>query len=62
MPDKIIDFPPNKQKPRPLVIKDVDTILFQTVDDRRLYITDRDQISKIMRLILAEKFTILEDK
>lgn len=57
----VLEFPAGRGKRKPLNIRDVDTILFQTVDDRHLYITDQEQIAKIMRMIVADKITILED-
>lgn len=58
----VLNFPSDKEKRKPLNLKDVDTIAFQTIDDRHLYITDRDQVIKIMRFLIKEKITILEDK
>ena len=57
----VLDFPPDKCKRLPLNIKDVDTIAFLTVDDRKLYISDRNTIIKIMRLIVQDKITIIEE-
>ena len=57
----VLDFPPDKSKRLPLNIKDVDTIAFLTVDDRKLYISDRNTIIKIMRLIVQDKITIIEE-
>ena len=58
----VLDFPPDKSKRLPLNIKDVDTIAFLTVDDRKLYISDRNAIIKIMRLIVQDKIAIIEEK
>lgn len=60
--DKVVKFPDGKGKRKPLNLKDVDTIAFQTVDDRHLYVVDRDDIAKIMRYMIQEKIKILEEK
>lgn len=62
MTEKVVPFPLGKGKRKPLPLKDVDTVAFQTVDDRHLYIVDREQIAKIMRFLIKEKIQILEDK
>jgi len=58
---EILLFPNKHKKRKPVQIKEITEIGLMTLDDRVLYIENREDLNKIMRFIIAEKINILEE-
>ena len=64
MTDNVVHLFKSKEpkKRKSIDIRDVETIGFLNKQDRELWISNPEDIKKIMRFILQEKIQIFEDK